>query len=77
MDMARFFITKEEDMLDNGNKTRWKEKEFFITLITQQRIRVIGKTINFMVLALYSTNRSKNFMDLLTIEIGRMQKIIG
>ena len=77
MDMARFFITKEEDMLDNGNKTRWKEKEFFITLITQQRIRGIGKTINFMVLALYSTNRSKNFMDLLTIEIGRMQKIIG
>lgn len=77
MDMARFFITKEEDMLDNGNKTRWKEKEFFITLITQQPIRVIGKTINFMVLALYSTNRSKNFMDLLTIEIGRMQKIIG
>lgn len=35
MDMARFFITKEEDMLDNGNKTRWKEKEFFITLIIQ------------------------------------------
>jgi hypothetical protein len=71
------FTTKEGDMLDSGNKIKWKEKVFYTIQTTKLLIRVIGETINFTALAHYSTKNLKNFMDPLTIETGLLSKIIG
>lgn len=60
MDKEYFITTKVVSMLDNGDKTRWTVKEFYITLIIKWLMMVIGRKINCKVMVLCTMKKCVN-----------------
>lgn len=77
MDKEYFITTKVVSMLDNGDKTRWTVKEFYITLIIKWLMMVNGSKINFKVMVLCTMKKCVNWLFHLIIKIGMMSMSIG